>query len=112
MISVKECKFRTMAALHPPARADAVRRLLDRPRLQRVLQQFFPAGQPFGLWADAVVDDQTVRGEGRLGDGAILGQESAAGEAPRTAARPALTCCQTVPRPRLGALALPMAGQQ
>jgi hypothetical protein len=41
-------------------------------------EAFFAAGQPFTLWADAIVDDHAVRGEGRLGDGVILGQESLA----------------------------------
>ncbi len=39
-------------------------------------EAFFATGQPFTLWADAIVDDQTVRGEGRLGDGFILSQGS------------------------------------
>lgn len=42
-------------------------------------EAFFATGQTFTLWADVIVDDQTVRGEGRLGDGVILSQESAAG---------------------------------
>ena len=146
---MRECKFRAMVELDPSARADAVRRLLDRTHPQCVLQPcdgkwfpaavsvggspsqgrpvhtvvrvrllagepeaFFATGQPFTLWADAIVDDQTVRGEGRLGDGFILSQESAADEAARAAARPALTYRRTVPRPRRGTGASLMAGRQ
>jgi hypothetical protein len=35
----------------------------------------FAAGQHFTVWADAIVDDDTIRGEGRLGDGVVVGQE-------------------------------------
>ena len=146
---MKESKFRAMVALDQSARADVLRRLLDRTRFQCVLQPcdgrwfpaavsaggspsqarpirtvvrvrllagepeaFFATGQLFTLWADAVVDDQTVRGEGRLGDGFILSQESAADEAPRAAACPALPYRRTVPRPRLGSGASLMAGRR
>jgi hypothetical protein len=146
---VKECEFRAMIALDPPACAAALRRLLDRAGPHCVLQPcegkwfpatvslrgspsqgrpvhavvrlrllpgepeaFFPTGQPFTLWADAIVDDQTARGEGRLGGGVILGQESAAGGAPGTAACPALAYRRTVPRPRLGSGGSLMAGRQ
>jgi hypothetical protein len=74
-------------------------------------EAFFAAGQPFAVWADAMVDDHTVRGEGRLGDGVIVSQEPAASEAP-PAARPASACRRTVPQPRLGAGASLMAGRQ
>jgi hypothetical protein len=75
-------------------------------------EAFFATGQPLTLWADAIVDDQTVRGEGRMGDGFIVCQESAADEAARAAARPALTYRRTVPRPRRGTGASLMAGRQ
>ena len=73
-------------------------------------ESLFADGQPLTLWADAIVDDQTVRGEGRLGDGFIVRQESAAQEAARAAARPALTYRRTVPRPRRGTGASLLAG--
>lgn len=38
-------------------------------------EAFFAAGQPFTLWADAMVEDQTIRGGGLLGDGVITGLE-------------------------------------
>ena len=100
---MRECRFRAVVALGPPA-SDSVRRLLDATRRQCVLQPcegrwfpatvsvrgspshgrpvrtvvrvrllagepeaFFAAGQPFTLWADAIVDDRAVRGEGRVG---------------------------------------------
>jgi hypothetical protein len=75
-------------------------------------EAFFATGQLFTLWADAVVDDQTVRGECRLGDGVILSQESAADEALRAAACPAPTYRSTVLRPRRGTGASLMAGRQ
>jgi hypothetical protein len=149
VITVKECKFRAMVDLDPSARADAVRRLLNRTRPQCVLQPcdanwfpaavsvggspsqgrpvdavvrvcllageleaFFATGQPFTVWADAIVDDQTVRGEGRLGDGFIVSQESAADEAPRAAVCPALAYRRTVVRPRRGTGASVVAGRQ
>ena len=61
-------------------------------------EAFFAAGQPFVLWADAIVDDRIVRGEGRLGDGVIVSRESAADETAQAAARPARTYCRTVRR--------------
>jgi hypothetical protein len=73
---------------------------------------FFAAGQPFAVWADAIVDDHTVRGEGRLGDGVIMSREFAADEAARTAARPAHTFCRTIPPQRRGTGASLMAGRQ
>jgi hypothetical protein len=75
-------------------------------------EAFFSTGQPFTLWADAIVSDQAVRGAGRLGEGVILGQESAADAAARAAARPALTYRRTVPPPRRGTGASLMAGRQ
>ena len=63
-------------------------------------EAFLATGQPFAVWADAIVDDHTVRGDGRLGDGVIVSQESAASEAP-PAARTALPYRRTVPQPRL-----------
>jgi hypothetical protein len=65
-------------------------------------EAFFATGQAFTLWADAIVDDQTVRGEDLVGDCVILNQESAAGEDTTTRDRSAHTCRRTVPRPRLG----------
>jgi hypothetical protein len=65
-------------------------------------EAFFAAGQAFTLWADAIVDDQIVRGEDFVGDGVIVNQEAAAGEDTTTRGRPAQTCRRTVPRPRLG----------
>jgi hypothetical protein len=149
VITVRECRFRAIVALDPPAAADCLRRLLDAARRQCVLQAcggrwfpvtvsvrgspshgrpvrtvvrvrllagepeaFFAAGQPFTLWADAIVGDRAVRGEGRLGDGVILGQISGAGETPRTSAGQALTYRRTVPQPRRAAGAPLMAGRQ
>ncbi len=43
---------------------------------------FFAADQPFTVWADAIVSDEATRGEGLLGEGVILGQESAAADRP------------------------------
>ena len=56
-------------------------------------EAFFAAGQPFTLWADAIVDDKAIRGWGLLGDGVITGHEPEAWptgsnhEAPRATAR-------------------------
>jgi hypothetical protein len=36
---------------------------------------FLATGQPFTLWADAIVDDHAIRGEDRLGDGVITGHQ-------------------------------------
>jgi hypothetical protein len=74
-------------------------------------ETFFTAGQPFTVWADAIVDEQTIRGEGRLGDGVILGQESA-DEAPRTAARPAPAYSRMVPQQRPGTGASTIGGRR
>jgi hypothetical protein len=75
-------------------------------------EAFLAAGQPFNVWADAIVDDQTVRGECLLGDGVIVSQEPVAGQAPPTAARPALTDRRTVAQPRPGARASTAGGRQ
>lgn len=75
-------------------------------------EAFFATGQPFTLWADALVDDRAVCGEGSLGDGVILSLESAADRDNQAAARPALTDRRTVPGPRLGAGAPLTAARQ
>jgi hypothetical protein len=73
---------------------------------------FFAAGQPFTVWADAIVDDQTVRGEGRLGDGVIVSHESAAGEIPRTQTRPAARIPSDGAAAAPGVCASPIGGRQ
>jgi len=39
-------------------------------------EALFPIGQRFAVWADAIVDDRAIRGEGTIGDGIILGRGS------------------------------------
>jgi hypothetical protein len=50
--------------------------------LAREPDAFFADGQTFTLWADAIVDDDAVLGEGLLGDGVTLTQEPAGDKAP------------------------------
>jgi hypothetical protein len=45
------------------------------PLLAGEVQAYFATGQPFTVWADAIVDDEAIRGEGLLGGGVILTQE-------------------------------------
>lgn len=142
-----------MVVLHPSAREDAVRRLLDGTRTQCVVQPcdgncfpaaisvrcslpqgrpvhavvrvdvlagepeaFFAAGQPFTLWADAIVDNETIRGEGLLGHSVTTGHDPEVSPAlsghgaPQTTARQALRYRRTVPQPRPCVGASPMAG--
>jgi hypothetical protein len=60
-----------------------------------------------------MVDDETICGEGLLGDGVITGEESAASPAsssgaPGTTARPAPAYRRMVPQPRPGVGASPI----
>jgi hypothetical protein len=40
-------------------------------------EAFFDAAPGFTVWADAIVGDDTIRGEGLIGDGVLVGQEPA-----------------------------------
>jgi hypothetical protein len=79
---------------------------------------FLATGQPFTLWADAIVADETIRGEGLLGDGAITGHEPEVRQTVIVRAAPRTTACltpphgRTVPQPCLGLGAPAMAGRQ
>jgi hypothetical protein len=81
-------------------------------------EAFFATGQPFTLWADAIVDDVSIRGEGLLGDGVITGDEPevspaiSSDEAPGTTARPAPADRRMVPQPRPGVRASPIGGRR
>jgi hypothetical protein len=58
----------------PAAQATLHVRLLD-----GEAEASFGVGQPFVVWADAMVDDMAIRGERLVGDGVIVSQEPAAG---------------------------------
>jgi hypothetical protein len=85
----------------PPSPGRPVDVVVRVPLLAGEAEAFFAAGQPFTVWADAVVDDETIRGEGLLGDGVIFSHESAA--LPNASARaaslgaPAARCSATPP---------------
>ena len=59
----------------PPSPGRAVDIVVCIPLVSAEAEGYFAAGQPFTLWADAIVSDETIRGEGLLGDGVITGRE-------------------------------------
>lgn len=88
------------------------------PLLEGEAEMFFDAGQVFTVWADAVMDDDVIHGEGLLGSGVVVHQEpaapsSSAGQeaAPAAANRP-LPYRGIVPPPRPGTAAPTPAGRR
>jgi hypothetical protein len=73
---------------------------------------FFPAGQPFTVWVDAIAGDKAIRGHGLVGDGVILGPEPAA--PPPGGAREAVPAQGRPPasQPPLSIGTWPAAGRQ
>jgi hypothetical protein len=75
-------------------------------------------GQAFIFWADAIVGDDTIRGDGLLGHGIVLAQESSvlSGRCelvvPRRPARRPLPECPAVPLPPFALADLAAAGRQ
>jgi hypothetical protein len=88
------------------------------PLLAGEAEAFFATGQPLTVWADAIVDDETIHGEGVLGDSVILSHESAAlpnasdQEVLRATARLPLSEGRTGPKPNRGHGASPVAERQ
>lgn len=73
----------------PQRRAHAVVRIL---LLAGEAEVFFMVGQAFVVWSDAIVGDDIVKGNHRLGDGVIVSQELAVpcGACDKRALRPAV----------------------
>jgi hypothetical protein len=84
-----------------PSSKRAIDVVLRVPLLAGEAQAYFATGRPFTVWADAIVDDEAIRGKGLLGGGVILSQEPTAsrpgGPIPFSAHR--LVRCDDWPEP-------------